>query len=87
MPPFGESWLIICRRATRSTFLEAGSTGKREPVAAEVDEGSITAWATLGAAMAWIGMFAFWVAEGRLGALASSDERWMRGGAAGSREL
>ncbi len=44
---------VRVRRSDLDRFLDAGATDKRpEPEPAEVDEGSITAWATFGAAMA-----------------------------------
>ena len=44
---------VRVRRSDLDAFLEAGAADVRvEPKPAEVDEGSITAWATFGAAMA-----------------------------------
>ncbi len=42
---------VCIRQSELDRFLEAGSQAHEAP-AAEVDEGSITAWATFGAAMA-----------------------------------
>jgi hypothetical protein len=45
---------VRVRRSDLHAFLEAGSTSRpgAEPSSEEVDEGSVTAWATFGAAMA-----------------------------------
>jgi hypothetical protein len=44
---------VRVRQSDLDRFIEAGATQERqEPEPAEVDEGSITAWATFGAAMA-----------------------------------
>ena len=47
---------VRIRRSDLDRFIEAGDTARREPEPqpepAEVDEGSVTAWATFGAAMA-----------------------------------
>jgi hypothetical protein len=43
---------VRVRRSDLDEFLRAGETERDQPEPSEVDEGSITAWATFGAAMA-----------------------------------
>jgi hypothetical protein len=43
---------VRVRRSDLNRFIDAGDTGRPEPKPVEVDEGSVTAWATFGAVVA-----------------------------------